>query len=604
MPAETRSLVSRVAPGAVARGAAQPGDIILAWSTASFGANADLTITGGGTWQPIGDFPATSWAGARVWGKTIGPDEPEEYTVTQDPLADGVVILHVIRNATLAGLQVTFDTSNMAPGLTPSSPSGIEIRYSAGIQSFGATTWAALPGYTQDQVQTGAITATLAARPYASTSELDAAGMLATPTPTAQRAVTLLIRSTDTGGGSGGGNTPTPQPFPVYAPAKGLSLARYTAHDLLTGEFRGDLTSMAVRGYDRRIGDVGAFAGEIPLGSARAARQIRDIIPEDETNLSSGPGRTVIHCWRDDQLTGIYWIHTAVEQRGARGGVALGLQGVTLDGYLAHVALLAGINLEEGDQIANARALLQIAMDDPGSNIGLTLQAGLSGTDRPLVADQDAYIGQILQNYARVDGGFESVINPRIVGGNLLRSWEWGSPKIDHPEVEHEFVEGESGGTIVSWSRTISALSGHTRLAVVGGTPEQTDITTASPPTRSELLTATAHRAAGWPIIDKRLRHDSADQAEVDAYASYWASRTQGSPRVFECTVLLGKGSSWTPNCLGQYARITLNNPRYPLRNGSPSFNKRMRIIGWSLTPAQRNEGRDTLTLTLEQEAL
>ncbi|MFI6814419.1 hypothetical protein ACIBG7_18555 [Nonomuraea sp. NPDC050328] len=604
MPAETRSLVSRVAPGAVARGAAQPGDIILAWSTASFGANADLTITGGGTWQPLGEFPSTSWAGARVWGKTVGADEPEEYTVTQDSVADGVVILHVIRDATLAGLQLDFDTSNMAPGLTPSSPSGIEIRYSAGLQNFGATTWAALPGYTQDQVQTGAITATLAARPYASTSPLDAAGMLAAPTPTAQRAVTLLIQSTD--GGTGGGQIPTPIPFPPFAPAKGIRTTSFVGLDLLTGEFRGDLPTLKDVSLDGRINEPGSFSATIPLTSPLEAAKAAEVFPPDEYDLSAGVGRTVLHTWRGGQLWGPHWIHTVIETRNQRSGkVELQIQGVTLDGYLAHVALQQAIEFDFGDQLDNFRALVQVALDDPGSNVGLTLGAGTSASLRPLKGDIDAYIGQLMQSYAKALDGFEYTAAARLVDGAVLRTIELGAPKLDFPLVTHEFVESPNGGDTLTWSRTRSALTGYTRLGVIGGTPQQADITTTATAIRSELIEASAHRAAGWPWIDKRLRHDSTDQTTIDEYAAYWAARAPGAPAVFQATVLLGAGSSFGPNSIGEYARISLNNPRYPLRtDGSPTFDRLFRIIGWQLQPRTRGRGKDRLTLVLEGAAL
>ncbi|MGW4469658.1 hypothetical protein ACWENQ_08295 [Nonomuraea sp. NPDC004354] len=558
-----------------------------------------MSIEGG--WQPLTSLAGDGFAGTKVWIRTVTAGEPDAYEIGQNSSADGTVIILAVRGATRSGIVVepsALDTT--CPAATPSTASGLEIRYGAANGAGEAVTWEQLPGYSGLDLQSGSFTsATIAVRTYASNAQLPARTLVRSNELGPAHSLTILIPSSAEGGG-----TPTPVPFPPFAPVKGLARVTYTAQDLLTGEFRGDLPTLSRVTFDRRIGDQGALSGTIPLPSDLEAAKIREIIPEAEDDLHSGPGRTVIHCWRDDQLWGVYWLHTAVEQRNDRGNVELQLQATTLDGYLNHVALLEAITLNEGDQIANARALLQLVQADPGSDLGLTLQAGLSSIDRPLIGDIDAFVGQVLANYARTDGGFEHVINPRLVDGSILRSWEWGSPKIDRPNVTHEFVESRTGGDIVTWSRTISALSGHTRLRVVGGTPQQTDATQSQSPTRSSVLTADAHRAAGWPWIDKRITHpgNSTDQTTIDDYATYWASRTPGAPRVFSTTVLLGKGSSFDPNGLGDYARITLNNPRYPIRDGQATFDKTMRLIGWSLEPNERGRGKDRLTLITEHQ--
>lgn len=603
--ASVRSVAQNAANAAnfqAERDTAKTGDILLAFHSADVGGASTMSIDG--TWQPLAELTGGGLAGTRVWGRTIQAGEPTLYEVTQQSGADGTVILLVVRNASLADIVVETLSGLITPSALPSTASGLEIRYAAGSAANQATSWTPLAGYQGLDVQSRTFTtATLACRPYSSNAEQPPVVLTPAPSLPGGHAVTILIKSAAT---SGGGTPPTPVPFPPFTPAKGVTRTSYIGLDLLTGDFRGDLPTLKDVSLDGRFNEAGSFSARIPLPGRLEAAKAAEVFPPDEYDLTAGVGRTILHTWRSGVLWGPHWIHTCVETRNERTGtVELAIQGVTLTGYLGHVALLEAIELDHGDQLDNARNLIQIALDDPGSNIGITLGEGVSPSDRVLKGDVDAYIGQLLQTYARVEGGFEYADGARLVDGSVLRTLEFGAPKIDKPDVVHEFVESPTGGDIVTWTRTRSALSGHTRLAVIGGTPQQTDVTTTATPLRSALLEATDHLAAGYPIVDKRLRHESTVQGTIDDYAAYWASRTPGAPPVFQCTVLLGAGSTFGPNSLGEYARITLNNPRYPIRSdGSPTFDRTMRIIGWQLQPRSRGRGKDRLQLVLEGATL
>lgn len=592
--------------GAAERGDVEVGDILLAFQSADGnGGTSSFGISGGsGSWQRDASLQGPVWSGSVIWRKTVTGPEPATYTVTQggsDP--DVVTTILALRGADPTGIIITSAAGTTAPAASPASASGLEIRYSAGAASGATVTWAQLPGYDGLDIQSRSFTtASLAVRPYLSSAPLPGLDMAPSPafTTSTAHAFTILIKSA---AGGSSGPPPTPPTFPASTPGKGVSWMRYTVHDMLTGQYRGDIHPSGVV-LDRRIGEPGTWKGKLSLANTDRANRINEILPRDPNDLTSGEGRLVIHTWRGGALWGLHWLHTTLTVKDERGELYMDLQASTLDGYLLHVALEEDI-AEGDDQLSNARALIQHMQATPGSNIGLGLMAGVSETVRPLLAAPGPNVtyGQVLADYARQADGFETVINLRIVDGALIRSWEHGEPIISR-DVEHVFVEAAEGGDITTWREERSVLRGGTRWGAWGGTPEQGDATESSSPARSALVT-TPHVAAGHPIVDRRVQHptDSTDQGDLDAYAARWAARAAGAPPVFSADVVIGKASTFDPNGLGDYVKYKLNNPRYPITaDGASSFNLRQRLVGWELTPAERGSGgKDRLKLITEQ---
>lgn len=612
MVASARSIVATPfldPEGPAERGEAQPGDLLLAFLSAHPLSGADLgigsmTISGGGTWQEVASRPGDEWTGSRIMGKVVGSNEPTSYQVALgDDDTFSVVTILAIAEGALSGIVTASADGSIAPAATPGNASGLEIRYAAAAALNQVVSWAQLSGYSGLDIQVGNLTTSaIAVRQYVSSSTVPARDLSPSPNIFPAGAFTLLVKSA----GSGGSTPPTPPTFPASTPGKGESNLRYTVHDLLTGQYVDDISPSGVT-LTKFFNEPGSWRGRLDLANRAEARKINEIFPADPTDLTSGPGRLVVHTWASGVLWGVHWLHTTETGRDERGNVYMQVSGSTLDGYPLHVALeTAGELILGDDQIQNARDLIQHMQASPGSNIGLGLLGGVSGNVRALTAKPGPGVtyGRILQDYARASDGFEFVVNPRVIDGSIIRSWEWGSPKIVGSGV-HRFAEGEDGGTITNWREVRSALSGGTRWGAWGGTPEQEDATVAAEPVRGALIT-TPHVAAGWPIIDQRPAHpaNSTSQTEVDNYAAYWAATAPGAPSVFTFDVIIGPGSTLGPNSLGDQVQATLDNPRYPIRaDGSASFNRSQRLIGWELTPADRGAGgKDRIKLITESE--
>lgn len=611
MLADVRSVIATpiegTNSGVAERGDAEPGDVVLAIQSSDklsgFGA---MGISGGGTWQPVDSLEGPNWAGTKVSRKIIGVSEPQQYTVTQaDNATYGTVTLLVLKDADPNGIVVVKRPGTVAPAATPASASGLEIRYGVGIVD-GLASWAQITGYQGLDVLSGVfITASLAARQFVSSARLAALDL--TPSPEIaeadSQAFTILVQSA--GSAPGGGDIPTPPSFPAFTPTKGVARTSYTVHDFLSGELRGDIYPVNPT-YDRRDGEAGGWSGFLPIANRRDADKIAEMIPRDPEDLTSGPGRLVVHSWREGVPWGIHWIHTAEIAKSGRLGLGLTLQGTTLDGYMNSVSVEEDVEFYD-DQAQNARDLIVHMGADPRSNPGFALQPGMSGVVRPLAAkkaDNTTY-GRVLRDYARAAGGFGYVINPTLVGGNLERRWAWGSPRLDFPDLQWTFTEARDGGEIIDWREVRSALQGGTRIGVIGGTPQQEDATQDSVAMRSALI-ETPHLAAGWPIIDLRVNHPSAstDLTELERYAQRYAATAAGAPRVFSATVILGKRSDFDPNGIGGWVEFVMNNNWHIRTSAGGAFQMPLqRLIGWSLTPAGRGNGKDRLQIITAQEA-
>lgn len=586
--------------GLAVRGDAKVGDLLVAFASADSGGLGIVTLAGG--WSPLATFAGGPWAGGsnglwagtKVWAREVASGEPTSYTVTFGPVADGMVTIAVIAGGRADNIVITtgFNGSSSAPAATPATASGVQLRYAAGVPNppGASVSWEPSSGFTElIDGQGDAWTAvTLASAAVSSTAALPAAYLGPSPVLTAVHAITVIISSTE---------TPTPEPpsYPPFTPGKGSSRYRFVFRRLLDRTYLGDLDLTAVT-FDARIGQPGSFQATIPIPSRTVGEQVADIIPRDETDLSIGPGVISCEVYREGTCWGEYWI-TGAQPRRQRGDTpVIALRGSTLEAYLLHVELQELVGFAATDQIAIARGLLNHMMSQDHANIGLVLQAGSSGVlrDRIYEADESTY-GQRLQELGEVDDGFEWAIRMRLVAGALQRSWEWGYPTLgQQTPVLHTFVDSPGGGDILDWSEDIDALRGATRWRARGGTAS-TDASSSGSPLISSVYEATAHLGAGWPRLDKTINKSSVTvQATLEEWAAYWAATAPGALRVDSLTVALPAAPTFTPNSLGDAARIYLNNEWH-----TGGWRTR-RIIGMQVTPPSKDDGLEEAQLILE----
>lgn len=587
--------------GPATRGAMVPGDLLLAFQSADSGSNGVLFLGGG--WTPLASFPGgtwpgssnITWAGTKIWSRVAVTGEATSYTAQHGPVADGMVTIVAVAAARTDNIIIQFGVNGLAvaPTATPATPTGLQLRYAAGVPNppGGPVTWRLPANYTplaEEQGDDTWTTIALMSAPIVSTSPVGSAGFAPDPLIAAVHGITVLIASTE---------TPVPEPpvYPPFTPGKGSSQFRYLFRNLLTRAYLGDLDLEDVT-FDARIGQPGALQATIPVPSRKVADQIAEIIPRDESRLDIGPGVISCEIYRSGDCWGEYWI-TGAQPRRSRGDTpVIHMRGSTLDAYLLHVELQTLRGYASQDQIVIARDLLNHMMGQPYANIGLTLESGTSGVlrDRLYDADQSTY-GQLLQDLGEVENGFEWAIRMRVVDGVLQRRWEWGYPTLGQQDPPlHVFVDSPGGGDILDWAEDIDALRGATRWRARGGT-SGSDASTAGSPLISSVHEATAHLAAGWPRIDRTINRSSVTvQQTLEDWAAYWAVTAPGALRVDSLTVALPAEPSFTPNSLGDTARIYLDNEWH-----TGGWRTR-RIIGMRVKPPSKDDGLEEAQLILE----
>ncbi|MBN6054505.1 hypothetical protein JYK22_21365, partial [Nonomuraea sp. RK-328] len=587
--------------GTATRGAVSAGDLLIAFHSADSGGNDALELGGGWTEvvsHPGGVWPGSAsftWAGTKVWSKRASTSEPAGYSVSQGPVADGVVTIVAISGGRADNLVVVPSSlgsfTSTAPAATPAGPSGLQLRYAAGVPNppGGSLSWLLAEEDVAElsDARSGDFTAAVVASgPIVSTSMLPSVDFLPTENVDARHAITVLVDADFVA-------TPEQPQVPGYAPGRGSALWQYRFVRLLDRTYLGHLDLKNVN-FDKRILQPGSFSASIPIPSRRVGDQVAEIIPRDETDLGIGPGVISCEVYRADECWGEYWITGAKPGRSGRGTPTVQLRGSTLEAYLAHVELQERLPFSGQDQITIARSLLSHLMAQAHANISLSLQPGVSGVmrDRTYEADEATY-GQRLTELAQVDDGFEWMINLAVEDGVLQRQWVWGYPLLG-TQSPAPHVIAETGGDILDWDEDIDALRGATRWRARSSYSGGGDASTGGT-LLSSVHEATDHLDAGWPRLDRTINKSGiSEQQTLEEWAAYWAATAPGALRVDSLTVALGAEPSFTPNSLGDSARIYLDNEWHP-----PHWRTR-RIIGIGVTPTSKESGKEEAKLILE----
>lgn len=427
-----------------------------------------------------------------------------------------------------------------------------------------------------------------------------------TATPLTGRAVATLGQAVETD--TAGAVSVPPPPAPVVYPtpwdwaAAQRPLYRYVFADLLTDQTMGELDLTGVT-YDRRIIQPGTFRATIPIPSEEVARKAQRIFPRDESDRSRGEGRTVVHVYRGADIWGTYIIWQTVLAGDERGRITVQLQGATLESYLYQREVRTDLTFTQDDQLDIARALLGEMATRPEGDVGLVLAAGTSGVlrDHTYRRSEAATYGQRLEELAARLDGFEYLIRTYVAGGQRVREWVPGYPRLGQVEVDHVFTQP---GNVLSWSYTGDALMGATSWQTRGETVEG-DLTVDSEPLMSDPVDADAYLTAGWPLLDKTVDYSSVRvKATLDAYAAWWAATRAGSVRIPQVSVRLPAQTGFTPNRLGDFARLALVNEWFPVVDGRPTMSRDWRVIGMEVTPPERGDDVEAVKLIFEEEVI
>ncbi|WP_435109917.1 hypothetical protein [Nocardiopsis synnemataformans] len=369
---------------------------------------------------------------------------------------------------------------------------------------------------------------------------------------------------------------------------------RYAIHDLITDTHITDLPLKNVS-FDRRLCQPGAFSATLPITNARVAAAAREVLPMDPGDLSRGPGRMVVHVWRNDRDLGQFIIWSATINNSS-GRTTVQLSGASLESWLHHRIIRHDLTYVGWDQVDLARDLVYQAQHPPGGgtgyDIGLTYggnQASSRTRDRTYLASETASYGQRLEELSQVDHGIEWLIVGREFQALTRATGSFGS-----------YYEATYPGTITDWSYLMDAAETGTSWQTRGARDDTTDEAFLS-----AVTTSTDHTSAGWPVLDQSIDYQGVVlTSTLDAYATWWRTHRSGISRILQVTVASTDDNLGVPpERLGSDVMLSITDLMWPPgADGRPTLLGSRRVVGVELSPHDRG-GPDRLRYIFEEPA-
>jgi hypothetical protein len=572
----------------------QPGDVLLAW-VRSTGDVEDIDLSGGAPWVTLAENTGTF--STRMYAQVAGTTNPSQYAIELGDGDSGLVGLAHLRGATLADLVIESTSGGFrsagvpCPAADPGVAGGAEIRVALASNAFIDIEFSG--GYSREgQAADDGDAMYVGARTALSSADLPQQ-VISTESAIVNgwQAWTVIVAP--------GSTVPPPPSAPAFA-VRGRAQYRYTAHDLLTGQYIDDIYPRDVE-FSKKIREPGSFSGSLPIPNSRVAAAVRRVIPKTKADLTTGPGRVEIRVWRDGDLWGRYWLTGSRLRRGRDGKISIELRGSTIDAYWYSLMVRATLNGADDEQIDNATTFLAFALSEADADLGITFQSGSSEVFRPLAVkpEDNTNYGRVVEEYSKSKDGFEYYLREEVDETGVVSTWVWASPKFD-TGIAHVVSTSPHGGDMIEYGADVDALRGGTDWKARGGTITL-DATEDSFALFSEPV-ETPHRDAGWPRIDHHVDHptQSIEPDELDELAEYYAEVAGGALWVRTVTVTLSKRSTLTMNSLGDRARLLITDVWHESEDGGAGLDISERILEIQVRPTGRGRGREEAKLTLE----
>lgn len=378
---------------------------------------------------------------------------------------------------------------------------------------------------------------------------------------------------------------------------------RYQFCDLWTDDHIVDLPLTGVT-YSRRIVKAGTFSAAIPIPNRTVADQVARILPRIENDLSTGPGRTLVHVWRNGDLWGSYVIWSGEVSADSRGRLSAQISGASLESWLHRRFLSEELNFTQVDQLTIARRIVDSVQHWDGypgggwADLGVTVAGPTSSgvlRDRTYPRWDAKTAGERLEQLSEVINGPEWMIRtyPNSSGQRVREFYV--APMLGQSGRLHTFSQP---GNVVSWRHSIDATDAATKYTARG---EVIDTTT----DHRRLYTATSstyQTLNDWAMLEAFRDYPTTSVGQtLGEYAEWWLTHRGGSAHTMEVTVRLGEDPTLTPDRLGEYARLVLVNDWFPLGpDGTPTFDQARRVIGMDISPPSRTNGQESATLLFE----
>lgn len=361
---------------------------------------------------------------------------------------------------------------------------------------------------------------------------------------------------------------------------------RWIFADLLTDRTLWATPDLKIGSMARWIwphGDPGSFDATATITSRAIADRIRYLVDGPPVAVygerSVGDRRGLWGCW----------LVAVGEPKGDENGdVTVQLRGAEIHDYANRRRILSDLTFNQVDQLAIVRGLWNEMSGPAAGNIGLEVDTAVSSTkrDRTYLGTDLVTFGQRIKELCAVIGGPEVAAGCYYdVNGARHRQLRLADTLGD-PNARHYFARP---GKLLSWARPSDTTDRGTQFAARGAAPVA-DQTQQARPRMSTILLNNTLLDTGWPLLDVVADYpDVSNQATLDSYAADLRAHRSGRGGTPSFAVDL-TGSVWSPANLGDTVTIKVD-------DAWETIDQRVRIVGCEITPATKDNPRETVVL-------
>lgn len=373
-----------------------------------------------------------------------------------------------------------------------------------------------------------------------------------------------------------------------------MATYRVISLDLRTGTRIAELAVNGLR-YGSRLNNVGELSGGVPLPTLNTAA---DITLAAQINDAVDEGRRQIVVERDGLVvwSGIVWLSPYRDNPPSRE-----IRAAEDWSYFRRRVITKTLTYTATDQLTIAKGIVDNALTDQGSDIGITVQTpAASGVTRDRTYNNFELkpVGEAVEQLSECDNGFDFAIDAAwdSATGALTKTLQFSYPRRGRPYQSSGLVF-EVGRNVIDWTWPTDGTRMANRILAVGRGEGDAMITS----TQSDVsqIVALSSGGPGYPLLEQTIsRTDVSVQSTLDAIAKARLKATSTPVTLPEITVRADVDPTFGSYITGDSVRFIVppnTSPRFP--TGLDTY---VRIVGWDVTVS--DEGSESVKIILGDE--
>lgn len=336
--------------------------------------------------------------------------------------------------------------------------------------------------------------------------------------------------------------------------------------------------------FSRSINEAGELSGSLFLG-AEARRKRWKVA----TEVYPTPQRAV-YVDRDGVLV---WGGYVDQRRPTSDGGAVEIIAKTFDAYLFRRHLKVD-KVYDGDQLGIVRDLVATMQAERGGNIGLTVTQNVCGIRRAVdfQGNERRKFGDLLTSLAEAEGGFEFTVDVFYgPGGKPVKQLTLGCPHLGSAATRHPLSFPGNIAVHPEWPEDGTATANALDAIGAGEGSSMLILPGVSKAAADQL-------AAGHVLWEASTDHKSVgSETELRAHANADLEAAANGGVVPKFVLRGDMHPLFGTYFLGDHARARVTSPYHEAKDdGSPGKDEVVRILGWNVTPPERESEKVTLT--------